>query len=129
MDRLRRRPIPPRAARRSTTSGKMAFIHSLFTFIGDTDVSGRPLAGNRVGCSPLLLEKVQTTGTEFAVAMALNRSFRLQRLLFCLALLWFPGTGAQHNTRTRRRPPPRYPRRYQIKKAADRVVLHGIYEA
>lgn len=100
-------PIPRRAARSSTTPEKVAFVHSLFTFIGDTDISGRPLVGNRVGCSPL--DKVQTYGTGFAVAMALNRSFRLQRLSFCLGLLWFPGTGAQHNTRTRRKPPPRYP--------------------
>ena len=62
MDRLWRRPIPRRAARSGTTLEKVAFVHSLFTFIGDTDVTGRGPAVNRVGRSPLLLDKVKHLG-------------------------------------------------------------------
>jgi polysaccharide export outer membrane protein len=86
----------------------MAFIHSLFTFIGDTNLSGQGPAGNRVGCSLLQLDKGQTSWTEFAVAMTLNRLFRLQTFLFCLGLLCLPGTGAAQHKDTPKASP-KYP--------------------
>jgi hypothetical protein len=70
-----RRGLPGAAPLLEKWRSFTVYSHSseILTFPGD------PLLGTALVCSPLLLEKVQTTGTEFAVAMALNRSLRLQR--------------------------------------------------
>jgi hypothetical protein len=91
-----------------TTLEKMAFIHSLFTFIGDTTFPGKGLRGTAL-VAARFVRQGQTFGTEFAVAMALNLN---SDIFVCLGLLGLPGR-AQHNTRTRRKPHPDIPRRYQ----------------
>jgi hypothetical protein len=73
----------------------------------------------------LLLDKVQSSnisGTEFAVAMALNPQFLALVIIVLSGIALVSWDGRSTTQGHAESPHPDIPRHYQIKKAADRVV-------